>query len=220
MDDGPAFPPLRIFKTSKCKQYILEQAACSVGWWLMAGAGSFWEKSTAGWLLVAGLLWEKSTAGWWLISQANRGQEECVQAGTADHYRYRRIDLSLVIKAVQNGAIRHHDPVTPSASVYNWQFWVKMRFKIFSFERWSEQIFSFKTKLVQEATRASGLACHVRQPRVDPPFLPALLSLCLTIFPSLISLPAVINHSLRRLSPFSLLTDSASRRPEPSTPPR
>jgi hypothetical protein len=26
--------------------------ACSVGWWLMAGAGLFWEKSTAGWLLV------------------------------------------------------------------------------------------------------------------------------------------------------------------------
>jgi hypothetical protein len=46
--------------------------ACSVGWWLMAGAGLLWEKSTAGWLLVAGSLWEKSTAGWWLISQANR----------------------------------------------------------------------------------------------------------------------------------------------------
>jgi hypothetical protein len=38
--------------------------ACSVGWWLMAGAGLFWEKSTAGWLLVAGSFWEKSTAGW------------------------------------------------------------------------------------------------------------------------------------------------------------
>jgi hypothetical protein len=38
----------------------------------MAGADLFWEKSTAGWLLMAGLLWEKSTAGWWLISQANR----------------------------------------------------------------------------------------------------------------------------------------------------
>jgi hypothetical protein len=38
--------------------------ACSFGWWLMAGAGLFWEKSTAGWLLVAGLLWEKSTGGW------------------------------------------------------------------------------------------------------------------------------------------------------------
>jgi hypothetical protein len=46
--------------------------AYSVGWWLMAGAGLFWEKSTAGWLLVADLFWEKSTAGWWLISQANR----------------------------------------------------------------------------------------------------------------------------------------------------
>jgi hypothetical protein len=29
----------------------------------MAGADLLWEKSTAGWLLVAGLLWEKSTAG-------------------------------------------------------------------------------------------------------------------------------------------------------------
>jgi hypothetical protein len=46
--------------------------ACMFGWWLMTSAGLFWEKSTAGWLLVAGLLWEKSTAGWWLISQTNR----------------------------------------------------------------------------------------------------------------------------------------------------
>jgi hypothetical protein len=38
----------------------------------MAGADLFWEKSTAGWLLVAGLFWEKSTAGWWLISRTNR----------------------------------------------------------------------------------------------------------------------------------------------------
>jgi hypothetical protein len=27
----------------------------SFGWWLMAGAGLFCDKSTAGWLLVAGL---------------------------------------------------------------------------------------------------------------------------------------------------------------------
>jgi hypothetical protein len=46
--------------------------ACSFGWWLMAGADLLWEKSTAGWLLVAGLFWEKSTAGWWLISRTNR----------------------------------------------------------------------------------------------------------------------------------------------------
>jgi hypothetical protein len=32
-----------------------KQAACSVGWWLMTGAGLFREKSTVGWLLVAGL---------------------------------------------------------------------------------------------------------------------------------------------------------------------
>jgi hypothetical protein len=49
-------------------------AACSFGWWLMAGANLFWEKSTAGWLLMADLFWEKITAGWWLISQANRAR--------------------------------------------------------------------------------------------------------------------------------------------------
>jgi hypothetical protein len=48
--------------------------ACSVGWWLMAGAGLFCEKSTAGWL-------EKSTVGWWLISQANRAQIHLVHCG-------------------------------------------------------------------------------------------------------------------------------------------
>jgi hypothetical protein len=42
----------------------LPLTACSVGRWLMAGAGVFWEKSTAGWLLVAGLMWEKNTTGW------------------------------------------------------------------------------------------------------------------------------------------------------------
>jgi hypothetical protein len=35
----------------------------------MAGAGLLWEKSTAGWLLVAGLFWDKSTAGWWPSEQ-------------------------------------------------------------------------------------------------------------------------------------------------------
>jgi hypothetical protein len=48
----------------------LPSSRLSVGWWLMAGADFFWEKSTAGWLLVAGSFGEKSTAGWWLISQA------------------------------------------------------------------------------------------------------------------------------------------------------
>jgi hypothetical protein len=47
-------------------------AACSFGWWLMAGVDLLWEKSTVGWLLVADLFWDKSTAGWWLISQMNR----------------------------------------------------------------------------------------------------------------------------------------------------
>jgi hypothetical protein len=36
---------------SSANQFI----ACSFGWWLMAGAGLFSEKSTADWLLVAGL---------------------------------------------------------------------------------------------------------------------------------------------------------------------
>jgi hypothetical protein len=31
----------------------------------------FWEKSTAGWLLVANLFWGESTVGCWLISQVN-----------------------------------------------------------------------------------------------------------------------------------------------------
>jgi hypothetical protein len=48
-----------------------QTSACSFGWWLMAGADLFWEKSTTSWLLVAGLFWEKSTAGWWLISRTN-----------------------------------------------------------------------------------------------------------------------------------------------------
>jgi hypothetical protein len=50
----------------------LGRRACSFGWWLMAGADLFWEKSIAGWLLMAGLFWEKSTVSRWLISQMNR----------------------------------------------------------------------------------------------------------------------------------------------------
>jgi hypothetical protein len=46
--------------------------AYSFGWLLVAGADLFWDKSTAGWLLVAGLFWDKSTIDWWLISQAIR----------------------------------------------------------------------------------------------------------------------------------------------------
>jgi hypothetical protein len=34
---------------------LLPVSACSFGWWLMAGADLFCEKSTAGWLLVAAL---------------------------------------------------------------------------------------------------------------------------------------------------------------------
>jgi hypothetical protein len=58
-----------IFFIQFCVSWLLQP---SFGWWLMAGADLFWEKSTTGWLLAAGLLREKSTAGWWLISQANR----------------------------------------------------------------------------------------------------------------------------------------------------
>jgi hypothetical protein len=55
----------------------------------MAGAGLFWEKSTASWLLVAGLLWEKSTAGWWLIRQANRAQVAAAFDSAVDPCRWK-----------------------------------------------------------------------------------------------------------------------------------
>jgi hypothetical protein len=50
--------------------------------WLVTDAGLFWEKGTAGWLLVAGLLWEKSSVGWWLISQANKLKDYDTTAST------------------------------------------------------------------------------------------------------------------------------------------
>jgi hypothetical protein len=44
------------------RKHLPQHGACSVGWWLMAGAGLFWEKSTAGWLrLVAG--------GWFVLRE-------------------------------------------------------------------------------------------------------------------------------------------------------
>jgi hypothetical protein len=43
------------------------------GWWLVLVCS---ERTVllagCGWLLVAGSFWEKSTAGWWPISRANR----------------------------------------------------------------------------------------------------------------------------------------------------
>jgi hypothetical protein len=33
----------------------INSRACSFGWWLMAGADLFREKSTIGWLLMAGV---------------------------------------------------------------------------------------------------------------------------------------------------------------------
>jgi hypothetical protein len=64
--------PLLLRRFLLVPTHVLEKRACWFGWWLMAGADLFWDKSTAGWLLMAGLFWEKSTAGWWLISQMNR----------------------------------------------------------------------------------------------------------------------------------------------------
>jgi hypothetical protein len=64
-------PPFRSKTLGRFWLVEPQPRACSFGWWLMAGAGLLWEKSTADWLMVAGLFWEKSTVGWWLISQAN-----------------------------------------------------------------------------------------------------------------------------------------------------
>jgi hypothetical protein len=44
----------------------------------MAGADLFWEKSTAGWLLVAGLFWEKYC---WLVADKPNEQAEDGQEG-------------------------------------------------------------------------------------------------------------------------------------------
>jgi hypothetical protein len=70
-----------------CSMRITHAAACSVGWWLMAGADLFWEKSTVGWLLMTDLFWEKSTAGWWLISQTNRASSGS-RSQPLQQYRY------------------------------------------------------------------------------------------------------------------------------------
>jgi hypothetical protein len=67
---GP--PTANLYLPKDFSQTTTNPTACSFGWWLMAGADLFWEKSTAGLLLVASFIWEKSTTGWWLISQANR----------------------------------------------------------------------------------------------------------------------------------------------------
>jgi hypothetical protein len=43
------------------------------GWWLVLVCSEIRVLlAGCGWLLVAGSFWEKSTAGWWLISRANR----------------------------------------------------------------------------------------------------------------------------------------------------
>jgi hypothetical protein len=39
------------------------RTTCSFDWWLVVDVGLFWDKRTAGWLLVAGLFWEKSIDG-------------------------------------------------------------------------------------------------------------------------------------------------------------
>jgi hypothetical protein len=57
------------FKQSK----DLQPVRLAGGWWLVLVCS---ERRVllagCGWLLVAGSFWEKSTAGWWLISRANR----------------------------------------------------------------------------------------------------------------------------------------------------
>jgi hypothetical protein len=53
-----------VFRT--CWLSAIISAACSFGWWLMAGAGLFWEKSTVVWFLMADLFWEKKY--YWLVA--------------------------------------------------------------------------------------------------------------------------------------------------------
>jgi hypothetical protein len=56
-------------------------AACSVGWWLMAGAGLFWEKSTAGWLrLVAGGWFVLREKYYWLVADKPSEQAVAIKA--------------------------------------------------------------------------------------------------------------------------------------------
>jgi hypothetical protein len=42
-------------ETTRSKLTKSKFAACSFGWWLMAGVGLFGEKNIVGWLLVTGL---------------------------------------------------------------------------------------------------------------------------------------------------------------------
>jgi hypothetical protein len=76
----PVLPTIPVFMPPG-KVVVRPFTACSFGWWLMAGAGLFWEKSTVGLLLVADLFWEKSTAGRWLISRTNRASEQMAVVG-------------------------------------------------------------------------------------------------------------------------------------------
>jgi hypothetical protein len=46
------FPPFRVGAPESNRARRHGHATCSVAWWLMAGAGSLREKSTAGWFVV------------------------------------------------------------------------------------------------------------------------------------------------------------------------
>jgi hypothetical protein len=82
----------------------------------MAGASLFWEKSAAGWLLVADLLWEKSTAGWWLISQANRAH-----VGTHDFTQSQIITPMWPRKSVTHAFLRTSAAQSrPGAHALSW----------------------------------------------------------------------------------------------------
>jgi hypothetical protein len=59
----------------------LWSAACSDGWWLMAGASLFWEKSTVDLLLLAGLFWEKYC---WLV--ADKPSEQGAETYSSRQY--------------------------------------------------------------------------------------------------------------------------------------
>jgi hypothetical protein len=57
--------------------------ACSVGWWLMAGAGLFWEKSTVGWFwLVAGGWFVLREKYCWLVADKPSEQGACLSCYT------------------------------------------------------------------------------------------------------------------------------------------
>jgi hypothetical protein len=78
----------------------------------MADADLFWEKSTAGWLLVTDLFWEESTVGRWLISQANTPM---FRGFVAAHGR-KHVDNIYFVGFTQLARL-------PSVITDKWEFW-------------------------------------------------------------------------------------------------